>query len=312
MKVLVVAKKTNLEVHGEIIKKRVKAGLVDSTYFHLLEKTHEEHYQTLESLKALLSQFQIEYTNISRGLFWPDFNGIAAVITVGGDGTILEASHHIVDKPIPLIGIRSAESSIGKLCSCRYQGMENLVRSLAEQTLETVLVGRLKAEVSSAATGTSVLTEPVLNDFLFTNISPAATTRYKLLIGKKKAEQRSSGLWISTPSGSTAAIHAAGGSIMDLKDRNFQFKVRELYDSFPQNSNGPVSNGLFNPDLEGFKIVNFSEKAKLYEDGLHGTVTLEFGDSIRFLRAPDLRLAVPEYYKTNPVITTPKAAERGG
>ena len=37
----------------------------------------------------------------------------------------------------------------------------------------------------------------------------------------------SSGIWISTGTGSTAAMHAAGGTIMDIHSPNIQFMVRE-------------------------------------------------------------------------------------
>ena len=41
---------------------------------------------------------------MQRGEIWPDLSTIKAVITVGGDGTVLEASQEIEDKKVPLIG----------------------------------------------------------------------------------------------------------------------------------------------------------------------------------------------------------------
>src|SRR6185295_20354394 len=46
---------------------------------------------------------------------------------------------------------------------------------------------------------------------------------------KSREEHKSSGLWISTAAGSTAAIGSAGGIFMPIASRNFQFLVRELY-----------------------------------------------------------------------------------
>jgi NAD+ kinase len=297
MRVLVVSKKTNLELHGETIRKRVQAGLIDPVYFKLLEKTHEEHYTTLHELFRLLDDLLIDYSTIARGLYWPDLSTFSYVITVGGDGTILEASHHILDSRIVLVGVRSAQSSVGKLCHSNLQNLETLVRSLAENTLDPLSVTRLQAQISSIESGQNIITEPVLNDFLYTNATAASTTRYKITLGTTTEEQRSSGTWISTPCGSTAAIFAAGGKAMDLASRHFQYLVRELYDSNPMNREKFLASGEFNPETDLFQIENLSEKAVLAFDGLHGIVNLNFGDVITFIRAADLRLAPPAFYK---------------
>lgn len=295
MKVLVVSKKTNLELHGETIRKRVQAGLIHPDYFHLLETTHKEHYETLEALVDLLTKAQIPYSTISRGLYWPDLNEFSTVITVGGDGTLLEASHHIVNNKMILVGVRSAKSSVGKLCYAKTETLELLIKNLKKGTLNPLKVARLQAEVASTESGSTVLSKPVLNDFLYTNLALAATTRYKITLGTHMEGHRSSGVWVSTPCGSTAAILAAGGKSMDLKSRNFQYAVRELYDFNPASAHS-LAQGEFDPDSDTFRIENLNEKAVLACDGLHGTVPLGFGDVVTFLRGPDLSLAPPDFY----------------
>jgi len=59
-----------------------------------------------------------------------------------------------------------------------------------------------------------VATDRVLNDCLFSNECPASTTRYVLRRGTRQEEHYSSGVWISTAAGSTAATQAAGGRIL--------------------------------------------------------------------------------------------------
>ena len=56
--------------------------------------------------------------------------------------------------------------------------------------------------------------------------TPAAMTSYTLDIGSVSEPQRSSGLWIATAAGSTAAIRAAGGCILPLRSRKLQYLVR--------------------------------------------------------------------------------------
>ncbi len=296
MKVLVVSKKTNLELHGELIHKRVQAGLIDPFHFKILEKTHEEHYQTLHTLFETLTRYKVGYVSISRGLFWPNLKDFDAVLTVGGDGTVLEASRHILDSRILLVGIRSALSSIGKLCHSQREHLEELVKNLSLGKIKALSVFRMHAKILSIKNSSTITTEPVLNDFLYSNVSPAATTRYKLTLQKKTQEQRSSGVWISTPCGSTAAISAAGGKKMDLRSSEFQFLVRELYDYYPFENNSPLSQGILNSAKEALHIQNLTESAFLACDGLHGTYPLGFGDQISFLKSPDLNIASPDYY----------------
>lgn len=294
MKVLVVAKKTNLELHGETIRKRVKAGQINPRYLARVEKTHKEHYNTLDLLFSLLDEYSIPYTTIGRGLYWPDLSDVSAVFTVGGDGTILEASHHIENKDVILFGVRSASTSVGRLCHCSYEHLREKLESFYEQKLEPVKVARLQARIQFTATRGSSLTEPVLNDFLYANQSPAATTRYKIYIGDKEEEHKSSGVWVSTASGSTGAVLAAGGKEMDLRSRLFQYMVRELY-FFSSTYTPQVHQGIFDPDKVLLKIENFSERAILALDGHHGAVSLSFGDSVEFIRGSDLYLAPPSF-----------------
>ncbi len=299
MNVLVVSKKTNLELHGEIIRKRVQSGQIDPGYFQLLESTHDEHYRCLNELYILLKRYKIDYAIINRGFFWPDLDEVSAVITVGGDGTVLEASHHILDSRPLLVGVRSSSTSVGKLCHCALDGLESMVQQLAAHTLQPLLVSRLRACVLSADSGKVKETEPVLNDFLYANASPAATTRYKINFENRQEEHRSSGAWVSTACGSTAAIHAAGAKPMELTSPICQFKVRELYDSTSKDPHQTLDLGAFDPDTQSLQIENLSEKAILACDGLHGIMRLGFGDRVHFERGPNLRLAPPSFYQNS-------------
>jgi NAD+ kinase len=70
----------------------------------------------------------------------------------------------------------------------------------------------------------------VLNEALFCHSSPAATSRYTLSHAGMRAElQRSSGLWVGPPAGSTAAQRSAGGKVQPLRAQLLQYVVREPY-----------------------------------------------------------------------------------
>jgi len=99
------------------------------------------------------------------------------VITIGGDGTLLTAAHHIEDG-VALAVNSAPEDSVGHFIAHDH---------------------------------------------------PAATSRYRLTVGERDEEHRSSGLWIATAAGSTAGIRSSGGRPMPLRSPRLQNRVRELY-----------------------------------------------------------------------------------
>ena len=291
MRVLIVSKTTNLELYGERIRKHTRTGTVDENHLRSLKKSHDSHYRSREALFKALKTYDIRYEEVGRGLYWPDLAHVDWVVTLGGDGTILEASHHIHNDKIPILGIRSSEQSVGHLCFAGQNTIDQTIRDLAENKLTPIEVSRLRAEVELVQTNAIVETDPVLNDFLFSNFSPAATTRYVLKLGSHKEEQKSSGIWVATPAGSTAAIHAAGGTPVSVTEDRFQFFVRELFNS-PHESTELLQKGVFDPDHDKFSIENHCEKAMLATDGQHGFVRLEFGDKVTFKRGPKLKICL--------------------
>lgn len=118
--------------------------------------------------------------------------------------------------------------------------------------------------------------EPI-NDILYTNTSPAATSRYFISLGRIKEEHKSSGIWIATPVGSTAAVNAAGGLKQHLLDSRLQYLTREPYQ------------GTFNPyrltrgfikSNEELRLTSKMTKSRIYLDGPTKYFTLNFGDQV--------------------------------
>ncbi len=133
------------------------------------------------------------------------------VIVVGGDGSMLGASRALAELNVPLLGLNRGrlgfladihpddmEASIGRVLSGEYHSTE---RFLLEMEVER------KGEI--IATGLA------LNDFV---LHPGQTLRMmelELYIdGQFVYSQRSDGLIVSTPTGSTAYALSAGGPIM--------------------------------------------------------------------------------------------------
>ncbi len=194
------------------------------------------------------------------------------VITIGGDGTFLTVARHVGSTP--MLGINSSPStSTGHYCGA------------TTHTFAAVLDGIQNgaAPVSLTRIAAAIEGEPVhpfaLNDVLFAHRSPVASSRYALRVDDRSELQLSSGIWVSTATGSTAAILSAGGTEMHFDDPRLQFRVREPY------SRGENRLTLLSGFCEGLEIVSRSDKNALFLDGHQEPVAVPFGARVRIERA---------------------------
>lgn len=291
MRVVLVTKPTHLEQHGDAIRVQVEQGNVNLANLNAIKAAHDEHYRSLDRMRVALSREKISFVELDRNLSWLEKGRFNAVITVGGDGTLLSASHRVMDQTVPLIGIRSSDASVGYLCAGGESDIDDIVRAFIQNTLQYSDRARLSAEIFNARKNEKKLSVPVLNDFLFTNSNPCATTRYNFTVGDCKEVQKSSGIWISTATGSTAGILAAGGKVQEPEDNRSQYFVRELYPLTAQSCQ--LRHDFFNPENIVFHVENHSDSAVLALDGQREVIPLYFGDSFTVKRAKSLRLAKP-------------------
>lgn len=289
MTILVIRKPTNLEQHGEVVRRQVKTGKLDDSHFELLRSSHDEHYRCLEKVRETLSKLSMPTVEIKRGDMRPAGN-FEAIVSVGGDGTLLSASHSI-ESDTPVIGIRSSDSSVGYLCAGDISQVESIMNSYLAGSLTFNSRARVKAKILKAEDRSAIVTFPVLNDFLYTSANPAATTRYRVYFGGKSEEQKSSGIWVATATGSTAAISAAGGEKKDPLNPDFQFVIRELYQSGIGVSS--IAQGDFDGDKKFLELENHCANGILALDGERGVIRLKYGDRVKFLRGSNITIASP-------------------
>ena len=290
MLVLIVTKTTNFELYGAIIEAHVEQGRLAQDPLSRLKQAHLEHYETLSILRQTLDRYHVRYDEISRETDRLPHAHYDAVITIGGDGTLLAAAQKM-GAGARIYGVRSSVSSVGYLCCAGPQELAELIPGIVSDKFPTIESARVNAQIYRVFDGHSEQTPPVLNDFLYTNANPAATTRYRLSYRDGSETQRSSGIWVSTAIGSTAAIFAAGGEKRPLSDRGFQFRVRELYRLGHVQSR--IDGGLFDPATDLLEIENRCPQAILALDWQHHSLQLVYGDRVRFLRAPSVRLGRP-------------------
>ena len=188
-----------------------------------MRAAHEAHEACVREVFEALALLSIGARHIGSPAESFDAEGARLVITVGGDGTLLTASHHVVGTPV--LGVNSAPGhSVGFFCGTGPGSVEkNLRRALAGE-LESVTLTRMEVSRNGR-----LVSSRVLNDALVCHSCPAATSRYILEIDGITEEQRSSGFWIGPAAGSTAAQRSAGGEVLPLDATDIQLVVREPY-----------------------------------------------------------------------------------
>ncbi len=251
-------------------------GMLNNQEIKRFKKTHENHFWTLAYVEAVLKHKKIKFTKICRGTS-TNYSKYDLVITVGGDGTFLEAARYL--KTQIIWGINSDPSwSVGRFCSGNPRNFEKM--------LDQVLAGRTKIrKFSRLSLSFDDGTQPmnVLNDVLICHQNPGALSRFNLTVGHQKEEQKSSGVWVSTAAGSTGGIHSAGGTVLPQESKNFQYFPRELYlgKGIKYKLTGKVLKS--NQKITVFSLMR---EGVVFVDGSHVCLPFSFGTSIHIKRSP--------------------------
>lgn len=263
---------------------------------------HLAHTETVEEVRRALATLGVEATwhEHPHGFLLPARrNRCRLVITVGGDGTLLGASHGI-GPDVPLLGVNSSPNhSVGFFCAARKGNAGRAIAAALDGSLSSVTLSRMRVELNGRA-----VQNRVLNEALFCHSSPAATSRYVLRVVRadqagrpwaripalKEEDQKSSGLWVGPPAGSTAAQRSAGGRVLPLASRKLQYVVREPYRPWPIGTAGAreprLTRGLIDED-EALTLRSKMRSAKLFLDGDHIAYDLSIGDVLTYRRSDE-------------------------
>lgn len=274
-KVLITYKRSNyekyiIEDHYRKLKKHPKLS-------QPLRVSHKNHYASLDEVEKIVKALGIKYEMKVRSEPFKE-KDYDLIISVGGDGTFLDASQFLTTTPIVGVNSNPAES-VGHFCPLRVKTLHNF---LVRKRHPVFLMSRLKVEIDGK------VQRPVLNDILFTNIHPASTSRYLIQIGTKKEQQKSSGIWVSTAIGSTAAILGAGGKRMDPESTKYQVKIREPY---IQRGKIYTLDKKILPGKTKIKVTSHMRDGMLYQDGTKRVHPFIFGSKVVIsATAPKLRV----------------------
>lgn len=133
------------------------------------------------------------------------------IIVLGGDGTFLSAARKVAPYRVPVVGVNLG--TLGFLAQVSRENMlSELTRIMSGQYLtENCIV--LQAEVYR--NGEAIYQDLALNDVMLSRGLTGKMIEFEVFINKQFVyTQRSDGLIVSTPTGSTAYALAAGGAIL--------------------------------------------------------------------------------------------------
>lgn len=245
-------------------------GMLNVEEVKRFRRTHSNHFWSLSYVEAVLKNRKVKFTKACRGTSL-DYSRYDLIITVGGDGTCLEAARHVKNQLV--WGVNSDPSwSVGRFCSGNPKNFEVMLDKILAGCAKIRKFNRLSLSFSN---DDQVMN--VLNDILICHHNPGAMSRYFLHVGRIKEEQRSSGVWISTAAGSSGGIHSAGGKILPQEKKDFQYMPRELYRG--KRIRYQLKGSILK-STQKIALTSLMREGVVFVDGSHVCLPFSFGSKI--------------------------------
>ena len=159
---------------------------------------------TSASLLPNLSLRQLQGPELARE--------VDLLISVGGDGTLLGAARWLVDQKAPLLGINLGR--MGFLADISPSQMQTHLGAILQGDYQAEQRYLLKTEIRQDER--LIASELALNDAVFHKWNTARLIEFEIFVNGRFVDfQRSDGLIVATPTGSSAYALSAGGPLME-------------------------------------------------------------------------------------------------
>ena len=277
-RVLVVYKKSAYQLHVVERKDPWLRRLLRASHPDALDwlAAHRVQQRTLDAVVRSLRSLGVRETLVYRERLRPA-TGYDLVLSVGGDGTVLQASHFMKDTP--LLGVNSDPTrSEAVFCAATASDVHRVVRDALEGRLPALLLYRLAVALNGRRLGPLAL-----NDVLIAHEDPATMSRYRLRLGARCEDHKSSGLWVAPAAGSSSAMAAAGGRRLPWGAKRFQYRPRELYQG--RLTRCRLTGGQLSPP-RCLELVWLMREGAVFLDGPHLKHRLRFGDRVTVSLSP--------------------------
>jgi len=272
--VLVVYKRSAYQRYSEDERDPRILRLISQDHFTVqeLRRRHQSQREALDRVATALEHFGVNNRFVQRADV-RDTHGHDLVLSVGGDGTFLDTSHHVRDTP--MLGVSSSPTgNLGLFCGATARTVRTVLGDLLDGKLEPVVLNRMGLNLNGHA-----IVEPVLSEALICSQIPASPSRYVLEVGRRREHQKGAGLFIGPAAGSAGAIRVAGGEVLPLDSKKIQFLVREPFvDPGSQLAlgQGVVASGTL-------RVHSVMHDGTIYIDGPRVRYRFAFGDELQVI-----------------------------
>lgn len=205
----------------------------------------------------------------------------SAAIVVGGDGTMLGIARELAPYNVPLIGIN--QGRLGFMTDIPLDAMVEVLTDMLAGRYEveerTLLTGSVHRAPTDDAADAEVFNALALNDIVVSRGAVSGMVELMVEVdGRFMYSQRSDGLIVSTPTGSTAYALSANGPIMHPGLRGFLMVPIAPHSL----SNRPIAL----PDSCTIDIIVTGGRDVSVNFDMQSFTALRLGDRISIARAP--------------------------
>jgi NAD+ kinase len=189
----------------------IRLGVIGNRDYHDLERVLQRLLAMAASLGVTV-HLEGTLRDLATGHDLPPVapEDVDALLTLGGDGTLLRGARFLAGREIPILGVNLGR--LGFLSACGPEDLENAVRRLVS--------GDYRGEPRMMLEGRSGLVEDkrrwyALNDIVLHKSGKARVIWLRVEVdGEEVASYAADGIVLSTPTGSTAYNLSVGGPVV--------------------------------------------------------------------------------------------------
>ena len=234
---------------------------------------YNKNDKAINIVKNSLRKRNINFKYIERSeLKKTIFRNKNLVIVIGGDGTFLRTSHFVKNQL--LLGVNSnPNKKEGFFMSCCKNDFDKKFELFLKNKFYVEKLTRLKSRIDKKEICSA------LNEVFIGNKVPYKTSLYKIFLGNKNEEQKSSGVLVGTGSGSNAWLKSTGVKPFS-SSKKFYFIVREPYI-------GKLTKPLL---TKGF--IGYNKVLKIKSEMDNGIVAVDSNKEYRFKKGSVIEITI--------------------
>ena len=243
-----------------------------------IKQGHDEHYASLNHIRKTLDSKGISYQRVYMPYAaYEEFKDRDLIIAVGGDGTVLNTAHYILDST-PLLAVKSEKRSVGGLCAISAAEFESALEKIMRDCAKIESWTRVEGKMGNK-------TDLALNEISVAH-KYGGFARYEIRLNDLGEEHGGTGMLISTGSGSRAWYANIPGSDGEFPRtaEELRFIARECW----KDAGYRLSKGSINKDqmieirslmnIDGVVMFDGDCQKRMYDFGRGASLRIKISD----------------------------------